>query len=546
MTCSLDTHFAEVLLEVRKQEDLAHKEEKAIQTSIKEAEDRKKEVEKNYAYSCQDVESFFGEVEQFVTRLQVDLSDAIDRSNEDELQRLQTEERDVTQHIQKCEDSGRTAKSFIQQLFDNEIAVLTKVEQVFTDFNHLESVVETLNSGPTQGFKRSLAVAPDLDTTAAKEKIKEIVENLGSCQSSTPEAQPLSTPEARPSSYNITQAENVTKSETPPTEKNVLPTNEHPLATPSLPRSSTYSSEGEYDIPSDGRKRDQKSRPLSCSVSHPYLVTPTAVISCTEMVEPYSLCLTKNKSIAVSDRKSGTIYLYKKQDGKVLKKIPKKEAGEQLLAYCGEKQRIISVGLSSDKSCQMFRMKTEFGKAVILPEVGQPGGVTVSSDQKPIIVVTDHHKGAISKYTFEGQFVKEIDTTICDVAPKPMGVDYARGDIVLVDQAYHRVVKFSMDGRTKWAEGHRGSGDGCLCYPFDVAVAGDGHIVVTDTDNHRIAIFDDRGAFVLCFGRSGNGAGTFASPRGVAITDEGDIIVADSGNRRLQIFSLKDVLEKNK
>src|SRR5207248_1133300 len=89
--------------------------------------------------------------------------------------------------------------------------------------------------------------------------------------------------------------------------------------------------------------------------------------------------------------------------------------------------------------------------------------------------------------------------------------------------------------------GTRGSGQGDLVEPKNVAIAPDGVMYVADSGNHRIEKFDATGKFQLAWGSEGTDDGQFkdgpgGGPWGVAVGADGDVYVADTWNHRVERF----------
>ena len=84
--------------------------------------------------------------------------------------------------------------------------------------------------------------------------------------------------------------------------------------------------------------------------------------------------------------------------------------------------------------------------------------------------------------------------------------------------------------------GEEGPGDG-MCIPRDIAVTDRDEIVVADNAGHRVQVFNSNGALLRSFGREGNRPGEFSYPRGIAVDKDKKIFVSD--NHRVQIFSWK-------
>ena len=110
-------------------------------------------------------------------------------------------------------------------------------------------------------------------------------------------------------------------------------------------------------------------------------------------------------------------------------------------------------------------------------------------------------------------------------------------NLLVSDEALHRISSFNRDGKFLGAWGEFGAGEGQLNRPSGIAFDRDENVYVADTLNHRIQKFTKRGRFLLTWGRPGAGDGEFNMPWGIGVDDEGDVYVADWRNDRIQKFS---------
>jgi DNA-binding beta-propeller fold protein YncE len=119
------------------------------------------------------------------------------------------------------------------------------------------------------------------------------------------------------------------------------------------------------------------------------------------------------------------------------------------------------------------------------------------------------------------------------------------GDIFVVDQGAHRVLKFDDKGKFLLSIGkpHGADGtvtdDGQLYYPHSIAIDPTGSFLyVADTHNSRIQVFSTAdGAFIRKFGTEGGGDGQFNYPGGIDVDAQGNVWVADTRNQRVQKVS---------
>jgi hypothetical protein len=99
------------------------------------------------------------------------------------------------------------------------------------------------------------------------------------------------------------------------------------------------------------------------------------------------------------------------------------------------------------------------------------------------------------------------------------------------------VRKYSTDGTFITNLGQFGSGVGQLSFPWDVAIARNGHVYVTDINLSKVVEYDESGRFVREFGSYGTGDGQFNMAAGIALDGYGRIYVSDTGNARINVFA---------
>jgi DNA-binding beta-propeller fold protein YncE len=170
--------------------------------------------------------------------------------------------------------------------------------------------------------------------------------------------------------------------------------------------------------------------------------------------------------------------------------------------------------------------------------LGKEGGFQVPAgavaDAAGAIYVADSGGGKVAVYDRTGGY----RTAFRLESGKPVGlaVNDALQRLYVVDRAGHRVIVFGLDGRQLFAFGGRGTDDGKLNLPLDIAIDGQGQVYVLDSGNFRVQIFSADGAFQTKFGMVGDGPGMFANPKGVAVDSDGHIYVTDAAFRNFQIF----------
>lgn len=115
------------------------------------------------------------------------------------------------------------------------------------------------------------------------------------------------------------------------------------------------------------------------------------------------------------------------------------------------------------------------------------------------------------------------------------------GSVWLTDNADHRVLKFTPNGRLLAAFGVRGKPGADASHfnrPADIAFGPDGTVYVADGyGNARVVRLSPEGRYLGAWGRHGTGRGEFHLVHGVVVAADGRVYVADRDNQRLQIFT---------
>jgi RHS repeat-associated protein len=208
----------------------------------------------------------------------------------------------------------------------------------------------------------------------------------------------------------------------------------------------------------------------------------------------------------------------------------------------------------------------EFSEAGVAgKEIGKKGSgagefekpVAVALDSSGDLWVADYTGQRIEEFNKEGTFLKafgwgvkeggsklEVCTTSCKVGKAgtgegelddPAGVEYAGGDIHVVDSGDDRLQKFTTAGEYVGDAGSEGSGNGELSHPANEAAEAEENSYVADAGNNRVEKFTGHGTFIEAFGTSGTGNGQFKETGDVAITPTvGELFVTDPGNNRVE------------
>jgi hypothetical protein len=150
-----------------------------------------------------------------------------------------------------------------------------------------------------------------------------------------------------------------------------------------------------------------------------------------------------------------------------------------------------------------------------------------------IFYVADSQLARIFAFRDGGKLLFEIASPL----KRPAGLAIAGDSLFVVDSQAHAISVFGLDGKFRFAFGHRGSGPGEFNFPTCAATDGQGHLMVSDTMNCRVQVFDLAGNFILQFGSNGDTSGHFARPKGVGADSFGSIYVVDALFDNFQIFN---------
>jgi sugar lactone lactonase YvrE len=119
----------------------------------------------------------------------------------------------------------------------------------------------------------------------------------------------------------------------------------------------------------------------------------------------------------------------------------------------------------------------------------------------------------------------------------PSDVLVAGNELFVCDVDNGRVLVLDKnDGTQKRTIGTKGSGEGQLFFPTNLARDTEGNLFVADTGNTRIVEFNLQGRFTAQFGQAGDRPGMFTRPKGIALDREGRLYVVDAAFENIQLF----------
>lgn len=195
-----------------------------------------------------------------------------------------------------------------------------------------------------------------------------------------------------------------------------------------------------------------------------------------------------------------------------------------------------SVAVFDIARSRFFRIgDDEEGKLVM------PMGLDI--DAGGTLYVMDAGARMIQVYDSEGKFLRSLAGPKWFARPAGLAVDRAGSRVYVVDTGGvtsedHRVRVFdARSGAHLQDIGKRGSGEGELNLPRDVAVGAGGQLYVVDGANFRVQVFGPDGKFVRAIGSVGRRSGQFSRPKEVATDSEGNVYVVDTAFGNFQIFT---------
>ena len=160
--------------------------------------------------------------------------------------------------------------------------------------------------------------------------------------------------------------------------------------------------------------------------------------------------------------------------------------------------------------------------------------INVAVDARGHRYVTDAKAKAVLVFDAHDRFLRALGA---GQTWTPSGLALHGERVYVTDVKGGRVL--ALDRRTGEVQqviGHKGSGEGALYHPTNVAVDTAGNVYVADTGNFRVMKFSPAGEFMQQFGKIGRNLGQFSRPKGLAVDREGRVYVSDSAFDNVQIF----------
>lgn len=171
----------------------------------------------------------------------------------------------------------------------------------------------------------------------------------------------------------------------------------------------------------------------------------------------------------------------------------------------------------------------------------------VAVDNAGYIYSSEAYNCVVDKYSPSGTFIEHYLGVpgVCYLTDNhhfnfPRAKIDAQGNLLVLEESGHRLLKFSPNGSFLWSVGEAGR-DGWendhLNYPHGLDTDKNGNIYVAD--NWRVQIFNPNGVYQTTIGTPPDKANpTFSWVTDVAVNQEnGNIYIADANNNRVAIYS---------
>jgi DNA-binding beta-propeller fold protein YncE len=156
--------------------------------------------------------------------------------------------------------------------------------------------------------------------------------------------------------------------------------------------------------------------------------------------------------------------------------------------------------------------------------------------------------GRIQKFTPEGKLLAVVRTPgIVQGKPTGLGID-ARGDLIVADTHYCRVLVYDQDLQLKRWYGAPGRAAGRFMMITSVHAGEGGVHYTTDfgDDVARVQVFREDGTHLRSFGTFGWNSDQFRRPMNLAVDDARDrLYIADAANHRVCVYTREGKLVKH-
>jgi streptogramin lyase len=173
-------------------------------------------------------------------------------------------------------------------------------------------------------------------------------------------------------------------------------------------------------------------------------------------------------------------------------------------------------------------------------DAGRPTGLSIGSRGEVLVADTHYHRLLV--YTREGRLLRTLggqfgsrpgEFGLVTHAIQDRDGNYYVGEYGEFD----RIQKFSPAGKFLLQWGGHGSAPGQFARPQRLVLDRHDRLWVADACNHRIQVFDREGKLLRYWGRAGAAAGELYYPYDLAIAPDETLYVCEFGNHRVQHFT---------
>jgi DNA-binding beta-propeller fold protein YncE len=151
-------------------------------------------------------------------------------------------------------------------------------------------------------------------------------------------------------------------------------------------------------------------------------------------------------------------------------------------------------------------------------------------------VLASGHPADLARAIPESSWAGSVFQSAALGKPGPVAVSDS-GDILVLDTARGRVLRFSAAGHLIRVWGSVGSAPGQFLRPAALAIDPQGFVYIADTGNDRVQEFTLSGRYLNSIGSLRPGEPHLDRPDGVAIDSQGYVYISDRGHHRILLLS---------
>ncbi|MBI3839989.1 MAG: hypothetical protein HY288_18870 [Planctomycetia bacterium] len=191
---------------------------------------------------------------------------------------------------------------------------------------------------------------------------------------------------------------------------------------------------------------------------------------------------------------------------------------------------------------QVFTTDGQFVRGWQTPvhDNGRPTGISI--DRRGNVMVADTHYFRLLIYSPDGKLLETLGGTQGH-GPGEFGfltdaIEDSQGNLYISEYGeFDRIQKFSPDRKFLLEWGGHGSEPGRFARPQSMAIDNRDQLWVADACNHRLQTFNTEGRLLKLWGAQGSRPGQLSYPYGIALDGQGQVYVSEYGNHRVQKFT---------